>query len=315
MRNNHSDKPNGSPAHHLPPSPQAPAQREAPAASSEGNSGATSAAASRQRDIVDAAFEQVRAAAKRRGRAPDLRKPPPPMDHYLESIGVLETTNIGTPGPGNAPSNADATQAGFAAGSAVPAGAGGDKRREGASETQQGGTDGVANADPTSLPMVLRRNPRWASEARTMARIERARAMARKLSSTAKPTGPDGRELTRGYQIEPMSLVLSKEIRRQGWQSELAGGFVMSRWPAIVGPVVARNTTLEWYKNKKLFVRCSSTAWATELRNQQRSILQKIAADLGPDVVATLLIYGPQAPSWRHGPLHVKGRGPRDTYG
>jgi predicted nucleic acid-binding Zn ribbon protein len=32
-------------------------------------------------------------------------------------------------------------------------------------------------------------------------------------------------------------------------------------------------------------------------------------------VVKRLKVLGPAAPSWRYGPRHVPGRGPRDTYG
>jgi len=47
----------------------------------------------------------------------------------------------------------------------------------------------------------------------------------------------------------------------------------------------------------------------------QRQILQVIAEKVGPNIIVELKIFGPRAPSWRKGPLHVKGRGPRDTYG
>ncbi|WP_302968247.1 hypothetical protein [uncultured Varibaculum sp.] len=35
----------------------------------------------------------------------------------------------------------------------------------------------------------------------------------------------------------------------------------------------------------------------------------------GSVVIKRLIILGPKAPSWKHGPRSVKGRGPRDTYG
>jgi predicted nucleic acid-binding Zn ribbon protein len=44
-------------------------------------------------------------------------------------------------------------------------------------------------------------------------------------------------------------------------------------------------------------------------------VLGRIAAEVGPDVVRRLVVRGPTTPDWRHGPLRVKGRGPRDTYG
>jgi predicted nucleic acid-binding Zn ribbon protein len=64
-----------------------------------------------------------------------------------------------------------------------------------------------------------------------------------------------------------------------------------------------------------LSVSAESTAWATQLRIIQAQVLAKIAAAVGDGVVTTLKITGPVAPSWRKGPLHIAGRGPRDTYG
>ena len=65
----------------------------------------------------------------------------------------------------------------------------------------------------------------------------------------------------------------------------------------------------------ELTVQAESTAWATQLRLLQRQILKKIADGVGNDVVRKIKVQGPAAPSWRHGPRHVSGRGPRDTYG
>jgi predicted nucleic acid-binding Zn ribbon protein len=64
-----------------------------------------------------------------------------------------------------------------------------------------------------------------------------------------------------------------------------------------------------------LTVQASSTAWATQLRLLQRELIKRIAAGVGNGVVKRLKIKGPDAPSWRHGPRHAPGRGPRDTYG
>jgi len=58
-----------------------------------------------------------------------------------------------------------------------------------------------------------------------------------------------------------------------------------------------------------------STAWATQIRLMSRALLDRIADELGAGVVTTLHVQGPTAPDWRHGPLRVTGRGPRDTYG
>jgi predicted nucleic acid-binding Zn ribbon protein len=64
-----------------------------------------------------------------------------------------------------------------------------------------------------------------------------------------------------------------------------------------------------------LGVAAESTAWATQLRMMQAQLLAKIADAVGDGVVKSLRITGPSAPSWRKGPRHIAGRGPRDTYG
>ncbi|GAA1472506.1 hypothetical protein CFELI_00020 [Corynebacterium felinum] len=142
----------------------------------------------------------------------------------------------------------------------------------------------------------------------------------RKKSNTprlpGKPTGKDGRYIPYGqYSLEGFGQLLRKEIKQRGWNHNLAGGWVQANWDELVGDHVAAHTKVEMLKETSLFISCDSTAWATNLRMMQRQILQAIAQQVGPDVVTELKIFGPHTPSWRHGPLHVKGRGPRDTYG
>lgn len=111
--------------------------------------------------------------------------------------------------------------------------------------------------------------------------------------------------------------LVQREIRRNGWNRNFAVGTLKGNWAGIVGEDVARHTTVAMYKEKErqLHIECDSTAWATNLRLMQSMILQTIARKVGPDVVAELRIYGPRPPNWRKGRYHVKGRGPRDTYG
>lgn len=111
--------------------------------------------------------------------------------------------------------------------------------------------------------------------------------------------------------------LVQREIRRNGWNRNFAVGTLKGNWAGIVGDDVARHTKVVMYKEKErqLHIECDSTAWATNLRLMQTVILQTIARKVGGDVVAELRIYGPRPPSWRKGRLHVKGRGPRDTYG
>ncbi|ALC04498.1 UPF0232-like protein [Corynebacterium deserti GIMN1.010] len=130
-----------------------------------------------------------------------------------------------------------------------------------------------------------------------------------------RPTGLDGRRKRYERGAESLGAVLNKEIQRRGWGKDIAGGWVTSNWEELVGAKIAQHTKVEMIKDKKLFITCDSTAWATNLRMMQRQILQVIAEKVGPNIIVELKIFGPQAPSWRKGPLHVKGRGPRDTYG
>lgn len=143
----------------------------------------------------------------------------------------------------------------------------------------------------------------------------RRKAPSGGLKPRGIPTGRDGRPLPRRDNVSAFGDVLKGEIRSRGWQKDIAGGWVFSHWNLLVGDKIAQHTKVQMLKDKALFISCDSTAWATNLRLMQRQILQEIAKQVGPNVVAELKIFGPNVPSWRKGPLHVKGRGPRDTYG
>jgi predicted nucleic acid-binding Zn ribbon protein len=95
----------------------------------------------------------------------------------------------------------------------------------------------------------------------------------------------------------------------------VAEGTVLGQWASVVGQQIADHATPTALIDGVLKVSAESTAWATQLRIMQAQLLAKIAAAVGDGVVTTLKISGPAAPSWRKGPLHIAGRGPRDTYG
>lgn len=86
-------------------------------------------------------------------------------------------------------------------------------------------------------------------------------------------------------------------------------------WEQIVGTDISSHATPTALRDNVLYVQAESTAWATQLRYVQSQIIAKIAAAVGNGVVLSLKITGPQGPSWRKGERHVRGRGPRDTYG
>jgi predicted nucleic acid-binding Zn ribbon protein len=108
---------------------------------------------------------------------------------------------------------------------------------------------------------------------------------------------------------------LDRLLTERGWDADLAGGTVLARWDQIVGADIAAHSTAEGFAEGTLTIRASSTAWATQLRLLTGDLLGTIAESVGADVVSTIVVLAPGAPSWAKGRRVVKGRGPRDTYG
>jgi predicted nucleic acid-binding Zn ribbon protein len=121
--------------------------------------------------------------------------------------------------------------------------------------------------------------------------------------------GPDARD------PQPLAGATRDVAKKQGWSSRVAEGAVFGRWATVVGSQISEHASPSGLRDGVLSVTAESTAWATQLRLIQNQVLAKIAAEVGDGVVTSLRITGPTAPSWRKGPLHIAGRGPRDTYG
>ncbi|WP_431972422.1 DUF721 family protein [Nocardia sp. bgisy134] len=112
-----------------------------------------------------------------------------------------------------------------------------------------------------------------------------------------------------------LSHLATRIAKGRGWDGKVAEGTVLGRWAGVVGEDIASHATPIALKDGVLSIAAESTAWATQLRMLQSQILAKINAAVGHGVVTQLKISGPAAPSWRKGERHIKGRGPRDTYG
>jgi predicted nucleic acid-binding Zn ribbon protein len=134
-------------------------------------------------------------------------------------------------------------------------------------------------------------------------------------SSSFSGSGPDGRD--------PQLLGSSVEhlMRERGWEQPTAVGGLTGRWAEIVGADVAEHVVPETFdrapdgRGLLLVLRADSTAWATTMRMLLPQVRSRIDAELGTGTVRDISVLGPAAPSWRHGRLHISGRGPRDTYG
>lgn len=135
--------------------------------------------------------------------------------------------------------------------------------------------------------------------------VRRLRQGSRKWSGPAA----DGRDPQR------FGSLVGGISKARGWDRKVSEGTVLGCWDTVVGADVAAHARAVSLREKVLYVSAESTAWATQLRLMQAQLLAKINAAVGQGVVTSLNITGPQAPSWRKGPLHVPGRGPRDTYG
>jgi predicted nucleic acid-binding Zn ribbon protein len=121
--------------------------------------------------------------------------------------------------------------------------------------------------------------------------------------------GPDRRD------PQTLAAAVKDLAATRGWNKQVSEGAVFGQWESVVGEQIASHATPTTLREGVLSVAAESTAWATQLRMVQSQLLAKIAAAVGDGVVTSLKITGPTAPSWRKGPRHIAGRGPRDTYG
>ncbi|OBF63175.1 hypothetical protein A5753_12855 [Mycobacterium sp. 852002-51971_SCH5477799-a] len=183
-----------------------------------------------------------------------------------------------------------------------------------------GGDDGSRPTEPSNALSGIDLVRRTLEEARAAARAQgkdagRGRAAApspRRVAGRRRSwsgPGPDARD------PQPLGRLTRDLAKKRGWSAQVAEGTVLGNWATVVGHQIADHAAPTALKDGVLSVVAESTAWATQLRMIQSQLLAKIAAAVGNGVVTSLKITGPAAPSWRKGPRHIAGRGPRDTYG
>jgi predicted nucleic acid-binding Zn ribbon protein len=183
-----------------------------------------------------------------------------------------------------------------------------------------GGDDGSRPTEPSNALSGIDLVRRTLEEARAAARAQgkdagRGRAAApapRRVAGQRRSwsgPGPDARD------PQPLGRLTRDLAKKRGWSAQVAEGAVLGNWATVVGHQIADHAAPTALKDGVLSVAAESTAWATQLRMIQSQLLAKIAAAVGNGVVTSLKITGPTAPSWRKGPRHIAGRGPRDTYG
>jgi predicted nucleic acid-binding Zn ribbon protein len=93
-------------------------------------------------------------------------------------------------------------------------------------------------------------------------------------------------------------------------------GGVLGRWETVVGQDIAVHCTPLNFEDGVLTVTADSSTWATQVRLLAPTLLRKLAEEVGEGTVRRIVVRGPSAPSWKHGPRVAPGsQGPRDTYG
>lgn len=122
-------------------------------------------------------------------------------------------------------------------------------------------------------------------------------------------SGPDIRDPL------PLGAAMQRFVKTAGAGADITKATLFARWAELVGPTLADHCEPTTLTDGELLLRCESTAWASQLRLMAPQLVKKLNEALGHGTVRRIKATGPTAPSWRFGPRHVPGRGPRDTYG
>lgn len=122
-------------------------------------------------------------------------------------------------------------------------------------------------------------------------------------------SGPDARD------PQPLASTLQRFVKTAGAGADITKATLFARWPQIVGPALAEHAHPAALTDGELTLQCESTAWASQVRLMAPQLVKKINESVGHGSVRRIKAQGPSGPSWRFGPRHVPGRGPRDTYG
>lgn len=145
--------------------------------------------------------------------------------------------------------------------------------------------------------------------------LRRIRAAVRAGITPKKRTSRAQRPVNEGRDPRLVGDVVEEFLSTSGLDTRNQVAQVLSNWAALVGDEVADHVQVERFEDAKLVLRADSTAWATQMRLLQATVIRRLTEQLGEGVVDSIQVLGPDAPSWRFGARRVPGRGPRDTYG
>lgn len=140
-----------------------------------------------------------------------------------------------------------------------------------------------------------------------------------KIQRRKRSNSTDGEKTSlpfaKGRDPKVLGAVLDVIVKDMGWSEDLEQARILEEWPVFVGSATAEHTKVVGIRDGVLEVQCDSTTWATELRRLRGEMLTRLLVEYPDAEIRDLRFRAPGAPSWRHGPRVVQGRGPRDTYG
>lgn len=145
--------------------------------------------------------------------------------------------------------------------------------------------------------------------------LRRIRAAVRAGITPRKRASRVPRSAGEGRDPKLVGAVVEEFLTTSGLDTRNQVAQVLANWAGLVGAEVADHVQVERFDDAKLVLRADSTAWATQMRLLQATVIRRLTEQLGEGVVTSIQVLGPEAPSWRFGSRRVPGRGPRDTYG
>ena len=114
----------------------------------------------------------------------------------------------------------------------------------------------------------------------------------------------------------PLSDLISRLVEEREWRTGIAEGTLFSTWEQVVGGQIFEHAKPISLLDGVLTVQATSTAWATQLQLVSPDVLNMIQKSAPGALVDSLIIIGPNGPTWKKGLRTIRGaRGPRDTYG
>jgi len=189
----------------------------------------------------------------------------------------------------------------------IPAGAGDVSREPAATEPGAPEQSAAELRGPDLVRAAL-------SQAKAAARAKglspgAPRIRGRRVDAPRSGAGPDARDPVRFGEL------ITRLVAERGWAETTSAAGVLANWDRLVGPELAAHCAPTSLVDGELVLVAESSAWATQLRYLTRTMIARLAEQVGPAVVTRIVVRGPVQPDWRKGPRRVQGRGPRDTYG